>query len=265
MRRAILLSAAVLVATACAATWAFAGGAGPGATASAAPATTPPLANTLADARLATAKYANDLDAAKADGYRVITPIVPDMGVHFMNPAVTGFDPTKPPILVYEKRGSQWTLGALEWVFPSRPKTAPWPGARYGSFPAACHYADGNFIPTNDQADCAAKDPDTGAAFTFWHPKLVTLHVWLWYANPTGLYASMNPLVRPFNGGETAVLPAAARGRRRRDAFSCTRSARRWRLTAILRRSFAVAESRRASPGGSGGPTCWGESVRFEP
>jgi hypothetical protein len=34
----------------------------------------------------------------------------------------------------------------------------------------------------------------------FWHPKLVTLHVWLWYPNPAGLYNPTNPLVRPFNG-----------------------------------------------------------------
>jgi hypothetical protein len=29
----------------------------------------------------------------------------------------------------------------------------------------------------------------------------VTLHVWLWYPNPDGLYASMNPFVAPFNRG----------------------------------------------------------------
>jgi hypothetical protein len=29
----------------------------------------------------------------------------------------------------------------------------------------------------------------------------VTLHVWLWYPNPNGIFASYNPLVRPFNGG----------------------------------------------------------------
>ena len=29
----------------------------------------------------------------------------------------------------------------------------------------------------------------------------VTLHVWLWYHNPDGLYAGMNPLVKPFNKG----------------------------------------------------------------
>jgi hypothetical protein len=27
------------------------------------------------------------------------------------------------------------------------------------------------------------------------------MHVWLWHPNPDGLFASMNPLVSPFNVG----------------------------------------------------------------
>jgi hypothetical protein len=30
---------------------------------------------------------------------------------------------------------------------------------------------------------------------------LITMHVWLWYPNPTGLFASTNPLAAPFNQG----------------------------------------------------------------
>ena len=97
-----------------------------------------PLATSLAAARLATAKYVTNLARAKADGYKVITQMIPNMGWHFLNPKVTGFDVTKPAILVYEKRGGTWTLGALEWVFPSMPKTPPLPGAKYGAFGAAC-------------------------------------------------------------------------------------------------------------------------------
>ena len=85
-------------------------------------------------------------------------------------------------------------------MFPSVPTTPPLEGATYGSFPAACHYVDGTFVFEQDQSACAATSPETGAAFNFWHPDLVTLHVWIWYPNPDGLYASMNPLVRPFNG-----------------------------------------------------------------
>jgi hypothetical protein len=100
---------------------------------------------------------------------------------------------------VYERHGSRWQLGALEWVFPKTPATPPLKGATYGSFPAACQYANGEFVPEAAQTDCATTSPKSGAMFTFWHPQLVTMHVWLWYPNPSGMYASMNPLVPAFS------------------------------------------------------------------
>ena len=157
------------------------------------------LATKLAAGRLATAKYATNLDMAKQDGYFIITRDIPDMGWHFLNPKITKFDIRRPPILVYAKSGSRWQLVAFEWVFPKKPAKTPLPGATYGSFGAACHYKDGTFTFTATQDQCATKSPQTGAAFVFWHPDLVTLHVWLWYPNPTGLYAGMNPLMHPFN------------------------------------------------------------------
>jgi len=93
----------------------------------------------LAEMRLATAKYATNLDAAKADGYEIITQMIPNMGYHYLNPGITGFDVRKPDILVYEHRGSTWQLGALEWVFTSMPQTPPLKNATLGFFPAACH------------------------------------------------------------------------------------------------------------------------------
>ena len=158
-----------------------------------------PLAQSLAAARLATAKYAIGLNRAKADGYQIITPMIPNMGYHYLNPKVTGFDVTKPAILVYLKRGSTYQLGALEWVFTSMPAKPPLPGARYGAFGAACHYVDGTFVPAASQDACSKTSPQSGAAFGFWHPNLVTLHVWLWYPNPVGIYSGTNPLVTPFN------------------------------------------------------------------
>jgi hypothetical protein len=155
-------------------------------------------AQQLARARLATAKYANDLGAAKADGYSILTQLIPGMGYHFINPSVKGFDVRRPPILVYEKHGARWQLGALEWVFPSKPATPPLKGAKYGSFPAACHYKDGTFVVEPNQDACATASPQSGSAFNFWHPALVTMHVWLWYPNPAGIYASMDPLVHAF-------------------------------------------------------------------
>jgi hypothetical protein len=157
------------------------------------------LASQLAAARLATARYATSLHAAKADGYQIITQMIPDMGWHFLNPAIQGFDVTKPPILVYERHGRSWQLAALEWVFTETPATPPLPGATYGSFPAACHYKDGTFVAARTQELCAKRSPATGARFNFWHPDLVTLHLWLWYPNPEGLYNGTNPYIRPFN------------------------------------------------------------------
>jgi hypothetical protein len=157
------------------------------------------LASQLAQARLATARYATNLDAAKADGYQILTRMIPDMGWHFLNPTITGFDVTKPPILVYERHGHRWQLAAFEWVFPATPATPPLPGATYGSFGAACHYKDGTFVSARVQELCATTSPQTGAPFNFWHPDLVTLHLWLWYPNPAGLYSGTNPYIRPFN------------------------------------------------------------------
>lgn len=157
------------------------------------------LAAQLAKARIATANYATSLRAAKAAGYQIITRMIPDMGWHFLNPAIQDFDVTRPHILVYERSGRGWQLGALEWVFLQQPATPPLPGATYGSFGAACHYRDGTFVFAGSQDQCARRSPATGSRFTFWHPPLVTMHVWVWYHNPDGLYNGTNPLVRPFN------------------------------------------------------------------
>jgi hypothetical protein len=157
------------------------------------------LAAQLAAGRLATARYATNLGAAKAAGYQIITRMIPDMGWHFLNPTIQGFDVRKPPILVYERHRNRWQLAAFEWVFATKPATPPLPGATYGAFGAACHYKDGTFVFRPMQDACPKRSPQTGAAFNFWHPDLVTLHVWLWYPNPAGLYSGTNPYIQPFN------------------------------------------------------------------
>ncbi len=159
----------------------------------------PVVIDKVAQARLATAKYAMDVERAKTDGYAIITPMIPNMGYHFLNAKVEGFDVTKPPILVYVRKGDAWQLVAIEWVFPKKPAAAPITGAKYGSFGAACHYKDGSFILAKAQAACAKSHPKTAAEFTFWHPPLVTLHMWIWYPNPNGVFGEFNPLLTPFN------------------------------------------------------------------
>jgi hypothetical protein len=155
----------------------------------------------LATVRAATAKYVTNLALAKRDGYQIITKMIPNMGYHYMNPGVKGFKLQQPPILVYEHTGKTWQLGALEWVYTAKPAKAPFPGATYGSFGAGCHYVDGSFVPAETQDACPKTAPSSGAKFFFWHPLLITLHVWLWYPNPSGLFASTNPLVGAYNAG----------------------------------------------------------------
>jgi hypothetical protein len=159
------------------------------------------IASEIRIGREATAKYAMNLARAKHDGYRILTRMIPNMGYHFVNPTVTGFDIRKPPILVYEHRGNTWQLGAFEWVFTSKPAKPPLPGAQYGVFGAACHYDDGTFVFASSQSQCAPSSPQTGSAFNFWHPRLITLHLWLWYPNPSGVFMGTNPLAAPFNRG----------------------------------------------------------------
>jgi hypothetical protein len=159
-----------------------------------------PLAEQLAAGRLATLRFANNLHAAKTAGYQILTRMIPDMGYHFINPSIQGFDIRKPPILVYERKGDTWQLGAVEWVFPSTPATPPLPGATYGTFGAACHYKDGTFVFASSQDQYAKRSPQTGARFNLWHPDLITMHVWLWYPNPDGLLNGTNANVTPFNG-----------------------------------------------------------------
>jgi hypothetical protein len=199
---ALLIAAGTTALALTAISLASAGNGGSSESAAAAPAKAQSrLAAQLALARVATAKYATNLGRAKADGYGIITHMIPSMGWHFLNPKVSGFDVRKPPILVYLRRGASWQLGALEWVFPKLPTKAPIQGAKYGVFGAACHYVDGTFVFADAQSKCAATSPQTGAKFNFWHPELVTLHIWLWYPNPAGLYSGTNPLVTPFDKG----------------------------------------------------------------
>jgi hypothetical protein len=44
-------------------------------------------------------------------------------------------------------------------------------------------------------------EPANGRRVQFLASHLITLHFWVWYPNPSGLYMGMNPMVAPFNAG----------------------------------------------------------------
>ena len=111
-----------------------------------------------------------------------------------------GFSLQRPAILVYEHNGAAWKLGAVEWVYTSKPARPPFPGATYGSFGAGCHYKDGTFVPAATQDACPKTAPDSGAAFNFWHPLLMTLHVAV-VPEPERHLLRHEPLASTYNQG----------------------------------------------------------------
>ena len=117
-----------------------------------------------------------------------------------MNPANTGFDVSKPPILVYVKRGGPWQLVAFEWVFAQEPAKPPLPGATYGSFPAASHHAEGTFVPAAAEADCAETSPSAAPLSASGTPSRDAAPLGLVPESPRHLRGH-EPLVRPFNAG----------------------------------------------------------------
>jgi hypothetical protein len=95
------------------------------------------------------------------------------MGIHFINPSLIGPipDPLRPPILIYEPKGGQLHLVAVEWFVPLAPgisRPTLFDQAFLG--PMEGHY------------------PLLPREFTHYD-----LHAWLFKENPLGMFAPTNP------------------------------------------------------------------------
>jgi hypothetical protein len=143
-------------------------------------------AGVFGDARQATARF-HDLPAAEAAGYQLFRdaqgiacielPGTGAMGVHFVNGSLVGddvLDPQRPEALVYEQRGNNMHLVALEYiVFQSvweehhsgRPRLF---GTPFDLVPSPNRYG---------------LDP------------FYALHAWAWKVNPRGDFFAWNPRV----------------------------------------------------------------------
>jgi hypothetical protein len=98
------------------------------------------------------------------------------MGVHFLNMGYVGptLDAAKPQVLIYEPDGDKLRLVAAEWFVPAQAvKQAP---AIFG------RKLDG---PMEGHEPVMPKD--------LHH---YDLHVWLWKANPAGVFSPTNPAVK---------------------------------------------------------------------
>jgi hypothetical protein len=169
-----------------------------------APVTYAELKNTVAElerARQATAKY-KDVHVAEAEGYQVVGPDVPGMGVHFiltMEP--NGFDIEKPPILLYEKNAAApggYTLVGVSYLWNAaegpdgQPLDPPFPKslARWHRHDNIC------VLPhiENPHGLSESQCREQGGHFTAKSQWLV--HVWIWKDNPSGVFSPENPALR---------------------------------------------------------------------
>jgi hypothetical protein len=125
----------------------------------------PGLGAELAQVRAATARY-HDVEVALAEGFVPVSPCVEDpdgagaMGVHLLHEARVGqLDPTLPQVLLYVPRpDGELRLVGVEYLNPS-----------------------GGEVLGQPLADLSPMGANTA------------LHVWLWQANPAGMFASYNP------------------------------------------------------------------------
>ena len=99
------------------------------------------------------------------------------MGVHFINMGNVGpkLDPAKPQVLIYEPAGDKLRLVAAEWFMPAEVAKQTRPAifgkvlegpmeGHHPLMPAGMHHYD--------------------------------LHVWLWKANPAGVFSPTNPALK---------------------------------------------------------------------
>lgn len=121
----------------------------------------------LAQVRRATAQYHNIQNALDA-GYFSTVECVPGMGVHYLNPTLSGTDPLAPNVLLYAPSDNgKWRLVAVEYVV----------------FSATLTVAPTIFGQTYH-------GPSTHGI-----PRHFELHAWLWLGNPDGVFSQLNSKV----------------------------------------------------------------------
>ena len=144
--------------------------------------TDPSVLKDLAELRQATTKY-HDVNVALADGFIrtphcIQAPGLGGIGIHFINPARI-MDPAinllEPEILLYLETNGGMKLLGVEYMFPIGPPDAPVPDPA----PPAPILFDRPF-----DGPMLGHEPG--------QPPHYDLHVWVWQANPDGIYSPFN-------------------------------------------------------------------------
>jgi hypothetical protein len=147
--------------------------------------TDPQVLQDLAKVQRATAKY-HDVNVALADGF-IRTPACvesPDggMGIHYINPARL-MDPAinllEPEILLYVESGNGLKLLGVEYFYGIGAPDTPVPNP-----------APPSPVLFGRSFDGPMEQHEPG------QPPHYDLHVWVWKANPSGIFSPFNPNVK---------------------------------------------------------------------
>ena len=121
-----------------------------------------------------------DVGVAMAEGYLPVSPCETSpeggMGYHFLNPLHVGADPTAPSVLLYEPEADgSLHLAGVEWFVPD---------------------ADQDLATAGDRPSLWGRGFDGPmAGHGPGMPVHYDLHVWLYEANPRGVFEPWNPRV----------------------------------------------------------------------
>ncbi|MFD0828777.1 hypothetical protein ACT8ZR_24390 [Neobacillus sp. M.A.Huq-85] len=149
--------------------------------------TTSDVNKELAQVRNSTTKY-HDVNEALKDGYvpvgeSVAVPGLGTMGIHYINFSLMGegkVDKDHPEALLYVPTKNGVKLVGVEYVV----SVAEWA--------AAGHQVDGSDNPTVFGESFEGPMEGHGPG----EPSHFDKHVWLWHANPSGMFAQFNPAIK---------------------------------------------------------------------
>jgi hypothetical protein len=182
----------------------------------------------VAEVRRHTVRYL-DIAKAREDGFVQASGMEARHGYHFINvnaqimTAALGMasgelNLARPPMLIYVERDGAWQLAGVEYALPSVPAANPFPGAQWHTHEPSCHYRDYRELPAARASECPPRHPASGAEFSLWHPAFAVVHVWAWYPNPAGPFATENAYLAPY-GGAPHVVPGHRHARSAQDAM----------------------------------------------
>jgi hypothetical protein len=141
----------------------------------------------LAQVRNATTKY-HDVSEALKDGFvpegeSVVVPGLGTMGIHYINYSRMGdgkIEADKPECLLYVPTQNGVKLVGVEYV------------VSFDEWVAAGHAGDGTDNPTVFGQTFEGPMDGHGPG----EPRHFDKHVWLWHANPAGMFAQFNPAIK---------------------------------------------------------------------